>query len=54
MKKNLGDKYLNSYSRYCIADLQRSLQRSISARNKAELRIVTLIEVLKERANDKS
>jgi hypothetical protein len=47
--KNLPKKYLDSYKKYCMADLQRSLQRTMKARDKAELRIVTLLEVLRIR-----
>lgn len=50
--KNLSKKYLKSYKKYCIADLQRSLRRTIQARDKAELRIMMLVEVLKVRLEE--
>ena len=52
IKKKLSQKYLRSYKKYCIADLQRSLRRSIEARSKAELRVIMLIEVLKVRLEE--
>lgn len=52
MDKKLGKRYLKSYKKYCIADLQRSLRRSIEARSRAELRVIMLIEVLKVRLEE--
>lgn len=52
MDKKLSKRYLKSYKKYCIADLQRSLRRSIEARSRAELRVIMLIEVLKVRLEE--
>ena len=52
VKDKLSKKYLRSYKKYCIADLQRSLRRSIEARAKAELRVIMLIEVLRVRLEE--
>lgn len=52
INKKLSKKYFKSYKKYCIADLQRSLHRSLVARSRAELRVIMLMEVLRMRLEE--